>query len=168
MIKDSIQILDYIDVGQKAKELGCNVPNKMCILPRNFVSVTSKDELLHEENTDTVTKVLKQGGIEISPLENENEKFAQISEHDMIFAGPILFFAAQWCLEHPEIVLQTISTITGFLSKSLKGLSGGTVKLSVVTKNKSGKFRQVKYKGPVEGLKDLPDIVKSTFEDDDS
>ena len=168
MEKDNIQVLDYIDVDKKAKELGCIVPTKLCILPRNFPSATSKEELLHEENTATVTKVLKQDGIKFSPLENENEKFSKISEHDSIWAGPTLYFAATWCLQNPDIILQTISIITGFLKDSLKGLSGGVVKLSVVTKTKTGKFREVKYKGPVEGLKDVPDIVKSTFEDNES
>ena len=166
MVEDSIQVIDYVDVSKKALDLNCNSPTKFCVLPRNFADVTNKDELLHEENTTTIIKILKKEGIEITPLEKETDKFSEISEHDAIFVAPILYFAAQWCLEHPEVITTVLQTIVNHLRKSALGFSGGKVKLSVVTESKSGKFRKVDYQGPVDGMEKIADIVKSTLEDE--
>ena len=135
MVEDIPLIVDYVDVSKKATDLGCNQPTKFCILPRNFAEVSSKEELLNEENTITIRKILKKEGIEITPLEKDEERFNEISEHDAIFVVPMLYFAAQWCMEHPEVVSTVIQTVVNFLKKSPIGLSEGKVKFSVVTES---------------------------------
>jgi len=59
MSEHTPKIEDYVDVSLKASALDCNVPEKFCILPRNFANASKKDELLHEESTTTIIKILK-------------------------------------------------------------------------------------------------------------
>jgi len=49
-----IEISEYIDAKKKAQKLGCNIPNSIALLPRNFEIATSKEELIHESTAPTV------------------------------------------------------------------------------------------------------------------
>lgn len=164
MSENNIHVSDYVDVTQQAKALDCNVPAGVTILPRNFDTATSKDQLYHEDTTSSMKKILKNAGIELTPLEKE-EKFGAIQEHDLSWAGPLLYFPAAICAENPELIVHTITTIANFLKDFVGGLTTTQkAKLSVVTETKSGKFRKIDYKGPIEGLDKIPDIVRSTYD----
>src|SRR2546425_3312229 len=50
----TIELFEYPSVTERAKELGCQVPTGIAILPRNFDTASTKSELLFESETPTV------------------------------------------------------------------------------------------------------------------
>ena len=47
----TVEISTYIDVKKRVADLGLKQPDSLVILPRNFDAATSKDELLHENQS---------------------------------------------------------------------------------------------------------------------
>jgi hypothetical protein len=86
-----VQVSDYIDVEQKALELGYTAPTGLTILPRNFATATSANELIHEGTTPTVRTLLRQAGIQETRLEKEGEKFPCTKHEFWEWVGPIIF-----------------------------------------------------------------------------
>lgn len=56
-----IQVSEYIGIEKKASELGFNISSGLTILPKNFDTAKSPDELIYESSTATiiVTRAIK-------------------------------------------------------------------------------------------------------------
>jgi hypothetical protein len=142
-----VQVSDYIDVEQKALELGYTVPTGLAILPRNFDTATSPSELVHEETTSTIRTLLRQGGIQETRLEKEDEKFPYSAKKSWEWVGPIIF-VSQWMLNNAVLPI-TISLISSYLYDVTKGhRDDSTVTIEYVVetteKTKHGEKREYK------------------------
>lgn len=69
-----IKIEQYFDVKKKAQALGCNIPDSIAILPRNFEDAKSKEDLVHEDTTPTIRILWRQNNIIETPVEKEGKK----------------------------------------------------------------------------------------------
>jgi len=168
MLKN-IEINDVLDYRKKIVELGLDFPEGVVLLPISIESATTKDGLMHEAEYQTVQKLLSSNGIEVNPLRNNDEKIPKLVNQSFEWAGPLILFTATIITSHPEVITNTISIISNFLTKKLRGVPKGdnSVNLKISTETKSGKFKKIEYKGPVEGLKDLAEVVRSTHEETD-
>jgi hypothetical protein len=55
----ALQVSEYPSVGQRASELGCNIPTGIAILPSNFESAKAKGELYNASGASTVRALWK-------------------------------------------------------------------------------------------------------------
>jgi len=164
---DNIEIENYIDVRSKAESLGCNVPTGIALLPRNFNKAESKYSLIHESTASTVRKLWKQSNVLESPIEKNAEKYAQICEEAFQWIGPTIFIPALIITQNPYLVSMAINVISNYLTDWFKGISSKSrlARLSVVVETKSGISKRINYKGPVNGLKELPAIIKEVYDE---
>jgi hypothetical protein len=114
-----VQVSDYIDVEQKALELGYTAPTGLTILPRNFATAVSADELIHEGTTPTVRTLLRQTGVQETRLEKEGEKFPCTKHEFWEWVGPIIF-VSEWMLTNGALPV-TINVISNYISDISKG-----------------------------------------------
>jgi hypothetical protein len=91
-----IQITDYIDVEKRALDLGLNVPSGIAILPRNFDTAESADELIHESTAPTIRVLWRQAGVAETRLEKEGMKIPQGSRKSWEWVGPIIFIRGRF------------------------------------------------------------------------
>lgn len=162
-MNDKIDIRDYINVREKAKQLDCNIPDGISLLPRNFAIVESKDELVHEGTVDTIRKLWKQNNIQETWLEKSGEKYPCITEHAFEWIGPTIFVSASFLVQNPDAVGIALNLISIYLKDWFKGIlnTEKKVKISIVVeKNKSKTYSEIRYEGSPEGLKELPSIIK--------
>ncbi|MGC8691295.1 hypothetical protein [Caldisericum sp.] len=158
-----VQIKDYIDVNKKARDLGCNRPLSLTLLPRNFETATSKGELIHEGNAPTIRVLLRQNEISETKLEKEGEKFPCVQEKSFVeWIAPAIFISADLLQENSIIVSVIINIISNYLTDWLRGIpiNSRKVRLSIVLETKNGNFKKVEYEGPQDGLKELPEVIK--------
>jgi hypothetical protein len=59
----TVECSDFINVEDRAKYLGCNVPSGIALLPSNFETAESKDKLVHESNASTVRVLFRNNNI---------------------------------------------------------------------------------------------------------
>ena len=114
-----VNVSDYVDVEEKAMKLGLMAPSGLTILPRNFATAASVDELVHEGTTPTVRTLLRKAGIQETRLEKEGEKLPYHKHEFWEWVGPIIF-VGQWMLTNTALPI-TINLISSYIYDISKG-----------------------------------------------
>ena len=158
-----VDISDYIDVKQRALELGCNVPTELAILPRNFDVAKSKDELVHQNPVPTIRVLWRRAGISETRIEKEGDRFPYVKEKEFGgWLGPVIFVGSSLLKQSPEAVSLALGVISNYLAGWYSVIGGEQkVKLDIVVEQtEGGGYKRIEYEGDVEGLKELPPIVR--------
>jgi len=157
-----LKVSHYIDVRKRAKELGCNIPTSIALLPRNFEISTSKEELIHERTAPDVRTLWRQNGITETPLEQPGEKFPFVFEHAFEWIAPTIFISSALLSQNPHLMTIALNVISNYLTEWFRGIPRDSrkVKLRIITETKSGLYEEIEYEGPPNGLKDLPGVIK--------
>ncbi|MCI0485918.1 MAG: hypothetical protein L0229_04880 [Blastocatellia bacterium] len=161
-----IQITDYVNVAERAKELGCNVPTGIALLPRNFDTVASKDDLIHESSVADIRILWRQAELNETRIEKEGDKLPQAQEKSFEWVGPIIFVSALYFSQNPQGVSIALNIISNYLTGFFKGIPGNKkVRLDVVVEQtKSQKCLKVHYEGDVEGLAEVSKVIREARE----
>lgn len=114
-----LQVTDYIDVTKKAEEFGYNLPTGIAILPINFDTATSSEELLDADTAPTIRSLWRQAGVTETRLENSGTKFPQAAKKSAEWVSPIIFIS-QAMLTNAALPL-TINMISSYLYDLFKG-----------------------------------------------
>lgn len=164
----TVEVSTYVDVSQRIAELGFNQPNSLAILPRNFDTASSKEELVHESSTPTVRSLWRQNDIIETQIETDEDNILCIQENSFEWLGPTIFVPILLLSQDPYIVTVALNVISDYLTVFLRGVPGSdTVRLNIVKEEGDGKYTSIKYVGSKDGLKDLPAIARSEGEEKD-
>lgn len=155
-----IEIENYPDIKKRIKELDLNEPLSASILPRNFWEASSSNELLHESEAATVKIFLRNSGLGYEPL--EKQKIGSILEQSIVDVIPIIYIPAIIISNNPDLFSVYIGLLSEYLYDKLKGTyRRDEVLLEYVVETEEGKYKKIKYKGKVDGMKEIPKIVES-------
>jgi len=162
-----ICISKVTDVQDTATTLGCRIPTDIALLPRNFFSANSKDELVHERDAITLRIYLRQAQISETSLEGDGESFPEILEHGIVdVVAPVMFITFSAMSQNPHLLSIAIGVLSNYLTDFFKGRLGEkTARVNIVVKTKSGDYRKVSYEGPVNGLNALSEVVSSVAQE---
>jgi len=157
----SIQITEYIDVRERAVELGCNPPTGLALLPRNYDIAGSKDDLVYEGSTLEIRTLWRQARISETQIEKEGDRFPHIHERYAEWIGPVIFISASVLSQDPHAVSVALGVLSNYLTDFFKGvpISSRKVKLSLVVEDVGG-YKRIDYEGNVEGLARLPEVIR--------
>jgi hypothetical protein len=151
-----IQPFDFINVQEKAKALGCNVPTGLALLPYNFENAKSKDELRHEQTVRTVRTLFNLARIKETKLELEGETYPERPfQYYMEWRGPIIFTSLAALDEDPFIFNKVMEPIRSYLrSTFLSKPEGSNAILDAVVEQQNKVYKRLHYEGPVYHLND--------------
>jgi len=158
----TIQVLEYVEVKERSLELGCNVPKGLAFLPINFETVSSKDELVHEDSVLTIRKLWRKAGIEETRIEKEGEKILYEQRNSLELAIPTVFVSFSLLSQNPGLVSVALNIISNYATDFFKGIAGEKkVKFDVIVEqNGKVKSKRIHYEGDIEGLSQLPQVIK--------
>ncbi len=161
-----IETLDYPDVRALSKTLGCNPPSSLAILPRNLESAKQYEDLFLDGEAATVRILWRGVGLEEERLDSPDAPFPQLQEKSFVeWVGPTLFIGFSLWSQNEALVTLALSVISDYVTDFLKGLPGEErAKLDIVIETRDGSNKKVNFRGPVSGLKELPDILRSVAE----
>lgn len=161
-----LKISDYLDVKKRAQEIGCNVPETLAILPRNFENARTKEDLVYESSTLTVRKLWEQNKITETPLEKHGERFLLLAEHGLEWIGPTIFVTAMLLSQNPSLVTIALNVISNYLTDWFRGVvkERQKVRINFIVETKNGDCKKLEYEGELEGLKSLPQVIKTVYE----
>jgi hypothetical protein len=161
-MKTMITVSDYINVGERLRELNCTVPSSIAILPGNFENAKSKTDFIHEETTPTVRSLWRQSGVTETPIEEPGERFPLRDEKQFEWLVQIIFISASLLSQNPHLVDIALDVISNYLTDWFRGIAqeNRRAKLVIVVETRGGKCKRIEYEGPPDGMKDLPDIIE--------
>src|SRR5258708_3412630 len=156
----TIEVTNYINIRERALELGCSVPTKLALLPVNFETANSKEELIDEELVTTIRSLWKQAGLLETRIENKN--YPSELKRSLDIALPTIFVGVSLLTQEPNTVAIAINIISNYLTDFFKGIPGKhKVKLDIVVEKKENEYCQLHYEGNEEGLAELPVIIEA-------
>ena len=158
----SIKISNYIDVKQRALEMGCNIPTELAILPRNFDSARSRSELYHQNPVPTIRMLWRQAGLTETKIENKGERFPYVKDTGFGgWLGPIIYVSASLLKGNPDIISKALEVIAAYVGAWYRVIPREQkVKLDIVVELANGQgYRRLEYEGDVAGLTQLASSV---------
>lgn len=162
----SITITDYADVTAKIAELGClPLGSDLTLLPLNFDSASSIEDLRHASETSTIRKLLIQENLPFRDLVERGRRPPYIKNKSSDLILPTLYFSAVSLSQNPLLVSIALNVISNYVYDCFRGRSAGrTVKLHIIAEDvKKGRFRQIAYEGTEEGLSTLADAIREAI-----
>lgn len=162
-----IQVTEYINVQKRALELNCNVPTGLAILPRNFETAETKEELFHEDSTVTIRSLWRQAQVTETRLEGEGHRFPSIQEKSFDWIGPTIFIGASMLTQNETLASIALNVLSNYITDFFKGHVGDhTVSVNIVLENvkklgdtEETTYKQISLKGNADELNKL-DIKK--------
>jgi len=156
------QVEEYVDVPERAQELGCRVPSGLALLPTNFETVATKRELAHDLQGLTVRALWREAGLEESRLEEPEEQWPTAQKDAFEWLGPTIFVSASLLSEDPNAVSVALGVVANYVTDFFKGVPRGQrrASLDVVVEDPPGSYRRVRYRGPPEGLQEAAQVVR--------
>jgi hypothetical protein len=164
----SISIKEFVDVEDRAMTLDCEIPTGLSLLPRNFSTAESKDELIHESSVTTVRTLFSQNQLHETRLEKDGDRFNRIVERGNDWIAPTLFLTASLLMQNPNVTALAINIISNYLTDLFKGIPGRkNIRLDVVVEKQTKKtYMKINYEGDIEGMSEIPNIVQKVFNDE--
>jgi hypothetical protein len=150
---ETIIVSDYPSVPERLHKLGIADVPAVAILPRNFETAKSADELVFEANTADLRKLAKKAGVEISTFGIRDPK--SIQEHDASSVGFVLLLGIQ-AFNSAGSLLEFINNITHYLKRVGIGRVTDQTEIiqELIVTNRSISKR-LTYRGPLSGLPKL-------------
>ena len=157
----AIQVFEFVDVEEKSKALGCNIPTSIALLPRNFEIAESRYALLHEKSAWTIRELFQENGIVETPLERDGEVFYGVVEKGLEeWIAPMIFVSSALLSQNPHIVSVALGVISNHVTDLFRRIPEyGTVRLDIVVETKKKTYMRISYEGPVSGLEKAEQIV---------
>lgn len=146
---DSVpEYIDHEDVDQNSNIL---------ILPRQIPVEEGTTRLVDADESSTIQKLLEQEGIrEFEKVEGEGTR----AEFGADIALPPLYFAIEFVLENPDIIVVTFELLAIYYSRR----TSEEVSLSILAESDDSKY-EIEYEGSPEGLQEIPDKLFGRIEE---
>lgn len=157
----------YVNVPEKARELGCEPPRGLAVLPFNFDRAEARTDLLYDMEAASVKALLRGEGLVETPLERAGESFPLVQRNTADWFGPVVFFSAAYLSKNPLAVSVAVNVISNYLSDLFRGATEArSARFHLVEENSDGSgYTCVDYEGSPQGLKDVLDYLKHRHHD---
>ncbi len=158
----SIEINEYLSVSKRAERLGLDSPEGLSILPLNYKDAESKDSFVYADTTSTVRKLWEENGLVEHPLEKDHRSYRGRQERDITWLAPTIFVSWLLINESPQAVALALNVIGNYLSDLFRGFRRKPkISLDIVVETSpTGETKKIDYRGDVEGLKELPKVIR--------
>jgi hypothetical protein len=146
-------ITNFVNVRNRARELGLPPVAEFAMLPAGFETAPSNAELTRVSEAATLRKLFKGAGLDVQELQPA-EKLATSVTKSADWIAPTLFIGSMLYTQNHAAVDIALDVISHYAYDFLKGrLPSGKVKISfVVERSKSKECKRFTYEGSVSGL----------------
>lgn len=158
----TVEIKDYACVTKRTRELNCNLPDGIIILPENFDTAKNSAEFHLRSEAATIKSLFRQSEIPFGVIQNpgEQRQYIQNNASDLIL--PIMYVSASLISGNEQIISIALGVVSNYVTDFFKGRPGKhTVELNIVVeKTKSKSCKILNFKGETSDLASLPEIIK--------
>lgn len=158
-----IEQSEYVNVVDRLQELGLASPSQMAFLPIHFESAESVEDCKQLADAATIKKVLRAANFPLDDVFEKKQRPHLVQNNSSEFVLPVIFFTYSAYNGDIGLLYETAKSILSYIKKAHPDpLNKNTVKMSyVIESNKEGLCKRFEYSGPVDGMTQLPEFVKS-------
>lgn len=155
-IEDVTDIEEKIALDEKYKE-------QLCVIPDNLFSKTEKEEYIFAFSLPTIQKLLKSGDIDIHIL-GKSDGINLIDRRGLEYFVPILLIGSQFYFQNPDAFNIALNMIANYLKQLSPSKLNSKVNFSIYTRDdKTKNTKRIHYEGPIDGIKELKNVLKETM-----
>lgn len=160
-------ISEYIDVRERIAELGCQSPTGLALLPANFETATSVSDFRQVSESATVRTLLRTSDIPLDEIVSKDKRSPYVQNNAFEWVAPTLFVSVGVLSQNASYLSVALSVIANYATDFFKGMSGNNeVHMDIVVeRTKSKVCKKITYKGPPEGLKELPEVIRAAADE---
>lgn len=150
-----IRVHNGNNVRAQAEELGIQSPESFVILPQNYFSAESVDELRLNQETLTIEKLVEKEGFEPDQIVDFSD-YPVAHRWSAEIIGPLIHFTAEFLIENWAGVLTIISIIkTHYLLQR-----ESSIQFEFSVERSDGTHKQIIYEGDPEQLDQVTDLLE--------
>ena len=136
----SYKIKEYPKISERVQQLGLISPTHLAILPENFDTTDSYQDLRQAGTASTVMKLWRAENIKFDRLDKTGKKFPNIHNRDSAWIGPTIYIGAALLSENPSLISIALDLISNYLTDFFKGITENkTIKLNIVVETQKSK-----------------------------
>lgn len=153
-IESSKDVTQYIDTGDPTDK-------EILILPNNFE--ITKQDYYYSSTLPTIKKLAKENKV-LFRIIGDSEDQKLLEQRGIEWYGPILLVGSLFYSQNPQMVSVALGMIANYLSNIFMGQNDARANLDVLVRNDEKKTtKRVSYKGPVGGLTEVNEAIKSVM-----
>lgn len=157
-VEDSSDIEAIINLDEEYK-------NQICILPDNVFRKKTEEEYFYAFSLPTIKKVLKQGDLKLHQFDSLASPNL-IDQRGIDYFAPVILVGSMFFSQNPEAVNIALNLISSYLFKIFSNDNKAKANFTIYARDdKNKKTKRIHYDGPVEGIKDLGEVLEKTFKD---
>jgi hypothetical protein len=165
-----IQTSEYINVRQRALELGLKPPTGLALLPRGFETAKTRTDLVYESTAADIRALWRGENLTETRVDEEKARVPYIQEKKYEWILPPLFVGAALWSKQPEAITIALCVVGNYLTDFLKGRPYSArpqdIEVDVVIERTKNGDLKIHYKGPVKELNALTEKVLEVVRDE--
>ncbi len=160
-------ISEYIDVRQRISDLGCFSPAGLALLPSNFETASDISTFRQVSTSATVRALLRTSSVPLDELFSKEQRPPYIQHNAFEWVAPTLFVSIGVLSQNASYLSVALSVIANYATDFFNGMIGeNQVQMDIVIERSKSKIcKKITYKGPPEGLKDLPEVIRAASDE---
>lgn len=166
----TLLVEDIPPIEVRMTQLGLLAVEAVGILPRNFYTAASSDDLIFEAITADLVMLGKQLGLNVSTLGVQDRK--SIHEHDAATIGAVIIVCLE-TLNNVAAYIEFFNLVANYLKRHGKGhVNDQTEVIQEVVVTKHSLTKRIVYRGPLSGLSSVvragQEALSGTTESDEA
>jgi hypothetical protein len=159
-----MQIVDYVDVPARARELGCRVPTGIAILPGNFATATSAAEFRYHEVAPEVRSAWRRIGLKDTGPHQKSRQNVAVNPETPGQPVPLTVFFGLGLVGNPKAVLHALSAVATVLVVDPCSANAREIRFdAIVERPGSGGYTCFEYRGQPRELIALAKPVREVW-----
>lgn len=150
---------DFIRIDDRVAELDCEMPKGFAIMPENFDTASSRQELIARGESSTVRTLFRNAQLPQGDFlpNGERLKFIHNKSHDW---AAFIFVSSALLANNPTVVSVALGVISNYLSDMFKGTPDKKIRLDIAIERKGEKVsKKLTYEGDAAGLANIADSI---------
>ena len=150
---------EFIHIADRAAELGCHLPTGLAIMPENFETAATRQELIVRGESSTIRTLFRNNQLPLDDFLPSGKRpgFVHNKSHDW---AAFIFISAALLGSDPSAVSVALGVISNYLTDIFRGTPDKKIKLDIAVERKGDRVcKKLTYEGDAAGLAEISDTI---------
>src|SRR5581483_7487197 len=150
---------DYVSISDRVAELGCRMPTGFAIVPENFGTAVTRQELVVRGESSTIRTLFRNNQLPLDDFLPDGERpgFIHNKSHDW---AAFIFVSGALLSSDPSAVSIALGIVSNYLTEMFRGTPDKKIKLEIAVERRGSRVsKKLTYEGNAAGLAEIADTI---------